>query len=100
VEEIERAVRLAKELHPWDRQKLRNAVLCAYGLKLQGKANEAAKILDARNDLQQLGSDGNACCALILSACGRIDEARRFAGAVNREELLPELRAALDQVFK
>jgi hypothetical protein len=49
--------------------------------------------------LHQLGNDGSAYYALVLSACGRGDEARRFVAAVDRQQLLPELRASLDRVF-
>jgi hypothetical protein len=98
--QVERAGRLAKELYETDSRNLRKAVLYAYGLKLQGKADEGAKIFDGRNDLPQLTNDGHVYCVLIFSACGRLEEARRFAGSVRREDLLPELRAALDQVFE
>jgi tetratricopeptide (TPR) repeat protein len=97
--QIERAGRLAKELYEADSQNLESAALYAYGLKLQGEPEKAAKILDSREDLHQLGNDGSAYYALILSACGRGDEARRFAAAVDRQQLLPELRASLDHVF-
>ncbi|MGA7214057.1 MAG: tetratricopeptide repeat protein [Terrimicrobiaceae bacterium] len=97
--QIERATRLAKELYEADPRSLTYAALHAYGLKLQGAPQEGAKILDSREDLNQLGNDGSAYYALILSACGRNDEARRFAAAIDRQELLPELREALDRVF-
>jgi hypothetical protein len=66
---------------------------------LQGKPEKGAKLLDAREDLDQLGNDGRAYYALIISACGRADEARRFAKAVDRQQLLPELRTSLDQAI-
>ena len=97
--DIERAERLARELHEADPQSLANAALYAYALKLKGEGDKGAKILDSRNDLDRLGNDANAYYALILFTCGRSDEALRFAAAVDRQELLPELRATLDQVF-
>ena len=97
--EIERAGRLARELYEADSENPGNAALHAYGMKLRGEPEKAAKILDSREDLDQLGNDGSAYYALILSACGRGDEARRFAEAVDRQQLLPELRTSLDQVF-
>jgi hypothetical protein len=97
--QIERAGRLAEELYEADSQNLENAALFAYGLKLQGEPKKAAKILDSREDSNQLGNDGRAYYALILSACERSDEARRFAAAIDRQQLLPELRASLDRVF-
>jgi hypothetical protein len=97
--EIERAGRLAKELYEGDPHSLTYAALHAYGLMLQGAPQEGAKILDSRDDLNQLGNDGAAYYALILWACGRNDEARRLAAAIDRQELLPELRESLDRVF-
>lgn len=97
--QIERAVHLAKELYEANSQALGNAVLYAYGLSLQGDAERGAMLLDSREDLNQLGNDGSAYYALILSACGRLDEARRFAAAVDRQQLLPELRQSLDRVL-
>ena len=98
--QIERAGRLAKELYEANSQTLGNAALYAYGLMLQGEPEKGAKLLDAREDLHQLGNDGSAYYALILSACGRGEEARRFAEAIDRQQLLPELRTSLDQVFE
>jgi hypothetical protein len=69
------------------------------GLMLQGKPEKGAKLLDSREDLDQLGNDARAYYALIISACGRGDEARRFAKAVDRQQLLPKLRTSLAQVI-
>jgi Flp pilus assembly protein TadD len=90
---------LAKELYEDDPQALGNAALYAFGLYLQGDPEKAADLLDSRADWEQLGSDGAAYYALVLSACGRGDEARQVLAAVDRETLLPELRASLDRVF-
>jgi hypothetical protein len=98
--EIDRAVRLARELHEFDPQNLRNAILYAYGLKLQGEPAKGVKIVDLRDDLHQLENDGKAYYALILSACGRTVEAGRFAASVHREKLVPELRVAVDRLFE
>ena len=99
--EIPRAERLAKELYEADSRNLERTALYAYGLKLQGEREKAAKMLDGRRqDLDQLGNEGKAFYALILFDCGRRDEAFRVAEDVNRQELLPELRTSLDQVSK
>ena len=79
---------------------MERTALYAYGLKLQGEREKAAKMLDGRQDLDQLGNEGKAFYALILFDCGRRDEAFRVAEDVNRQELLPELRTSLDQVSK
>jgi tetratricopeptide (TPR) repeat protein len=97
--QIERAGRLAKELYEDDPRILGNAALHAFGLHLQGDTKKGADLLDSREDLERLGSDGAAYWALILSACGRHDEARRVQAAVDRPMLLPELRESLDRVF-
>jgi hypothetical protein len=78
---------------------LGNAALYAFGLHLQGDTEKGADLLDSREDLEQLGSDGAAYCALVFSACGKDDKARQLLAAVDREILLPELRASLDRVF-
>ena len=98
--EIPRAERLAKELYEAESRNLERTALYAYGLKLQGEPEKAAKMLDGRQDLDQLGNEGKAFYALILFDCGRRDEAFRVAEDVNRQELLPELRTSLDQVSK
>jgi hypothetical protein len=99
--ETPRAERLAKELYEPDSRNLERTALYAYGLKLQGEREKAAKMLDGRRqDLDQLGNEGKAFYALILFDCGRRDEAFRVAEDVNRQELLPELRTSLDQVSK
>ena len=98
--ETPRAERLAKELYEADSRNLERTALYAYGLKLQGEREKAAKMLDGRQDLDQLGNEGKAFYALILFDCGRRDEAFRVAEDVNRQELLPELRTSLDQVSK
>ena len=97
--QIERAGRLAKELYEDDPQVLGNAALYAFGLHLQGDSGKGADILDSRDDLERLAGDGAAYYALILSACGRRDEARQVLAAVDRQALLPELRASLDRAF-
>jgi tetratricopeptide (TPR) repeat protein len=97
--EIERAGRLAKELYEDDPQALGNAALYAFGLHLQGDPGKGADLLDLREDLKQLGSDSATYYALILSACGRVDEARQALATVDRQTLLPELRASVDSVF-
>ena len=97
--QIERAGRLAKELYENDPQALGNAALYAFGLHLQGDTEKGADLLDSRQDLDQLGSDGAAYCALVFSACGKGDKARQLLATVDREILLPELRASLDRVF-
>ena len=97
--QIERAGRLAKELYEDDPRSLGNAALYAFSLHLQGNPDKGADLLDSRDDVGQLGSEGAAYYALLLSACGRRDEARRALTAVDRELLLPELRADLDRVF-
>ena len=98
--ETDRAVRLARGLHESDPQNLRNAIVYAYGLKLQGEPAKGAQIVDLRDDLHQLENAGKAYYALILSACGRTVEAGRFAASVHREKLMPELRAAVDPLFE
>jgi hypothetical protein len=97
--QIERAGRLAKELYEDDPRSLGNAALYAFSLHLQGNPDKGADLLDSRDDVGQLGSEGAAYYALLLSACGRRDEARRALTAVDHESLLPELRANLDRVF-
>ena len=97
--QIERAGSLAKELYEDDPQALGNAALYAFGLHLQGDSEKGADLLDSREDLNQLGSDGAAYYALVLSACGRDDEARQVLVPVDRQTLLPELRGSLDRVF-
>ena len=88
--QIERATRLAKELYEADPRSLTYAALHAYqDSSCRGHLEEGAKILDSREDLNQLGNDGSAYYALILSACGRNDEARRFAAAIDRQEFFP-----------
>jgi hypothetical protein len=78
---------------------LGNAALYAFGLYLQGNPEKGADLLDSREDLELLGSDCAAYYALVLSACGRGDEARQVLAAVDRQALLPELRASLDRAF-
>jgi len=97
--QIERAGRLANELYEDDPLTLGNAALFAFGLHLQGDSKKAADLLDSREDLEQLGNDGAAYYALVLSGCGRGEEARRVLSAVDRQTLLPELRASLDRAF-
>ncbi len=97
--QIERAGRLAKELYEHDPQALGNAALYAFGLHLQGDTEKGANLLDSREDLEQLGGDGAAYCALVFSACGKDDKARELLAAVDRQILLPELRESLDRVF-
>jgi tetratricopeptide (TPR) repeat protein len=97
--QIERAGRLAKELYDDDPRSLANAALYAFSLHLQGNPNKGADLLDSRDDVERLGGEGAAYYALVLSACGRRDEARRALTAVDRQLLLPELRASLDRVF-
>jgi hypothetical protein len=92
---LDRAARLAQELYESDSKSLRNAVLYAYALKLRGQAEKGADILSAREDLDQLENDGRAYYALILTACGRTEEARSFALLVERQQLPPELRTSL-----
>jgi tetratricopeptide (TPR) repeat protein len=97
--QIARAQRLAEELYEGDPASLENAVLYAFGLHLQGESRRGMDILDSRNDLQELGGHGVAYYALILSACGRNDEARDILAAVERESLLPELQESLDRAL-
>ena len=98
--QLDRAARLAQELYKSDSKNLRNAVLYAYALKLRGEAGKGAAILGSREDLDQLENDGRAYYALILTACGRTDEARSFALLVDRQQLPPELRASLDRTLE
>jgi hypothetical protein len=42
------------------------SALYAYGLKLQGEPEKAAKMLDGRQDLDQLGNEGKAFFDLRL----------------------------------
>jgi tetratricopeptide (TPR) repeat protein len=95
--QIDRAGRLAKELYESNPKSLQNATLYAFSLHLQGESTKAAELLDSRRDLQNLSNDGASYYALILSACGRGDEARHILAGVKRELLLPELREALDR---
>jgi tetratricopeptide (TPR) repeat protein len=97
--QIDRAGRLAKELYEDDPRALGNAALYAFFLHLQGNPEKGVDLLDSRDDVEQLGGEGAAYYALVLSACGRRDEARRALAAVDRQLLLPELRAHLDRVF-
>ncbi|HEY5705720.1 MAG TPA: hypothetical protein VIS96_09115 [Terrimicrobiaceae bacterium] len=97
--QIERAGRLAQELYEDDPRSLGNAALYAFGLYLQGHPEKGVDLLDSREDLEQLGGDEAAYYALILSACGRGNEARRVLAPVDREMLLPELRVSLDRAF-
>jgi hypothetical protein len=97
--QIARAQRLAEELYKGDPASLENAVLYAFSLHLQGESRRGMDILDSRNDLQELGGNGVAYYALILSACGRNDEARDILAAVERESLLPELQESLDRAL-
>jgi tetratricopeptide (TPR) repeat protein len=97
--QIKRAGGLAKELYEDDPQVLGNAALYAFGLYLQGDPEKGADLFDSREDLELLGSDGAAYYALVLSACGRGDEARQLLVAVDRQALLPELCASLDRAF-
>ena len=98
--QLDRAARLAQELYKSDSKNLRNAVLYAYALKLRGEAGKGAAILGSREDLNWLGNDGRAYYALILTACGRTDEARSFRPLVDRQQLPPELRASLDRTLE
>jgi hypothetical protein len=49
--------------------------------------------------LELLGNEAAAYYALVLSGCGRAEEARRVLSAVDRQTLLPELRAIVDRAF-
>jgi tetratricopeptide (TPR) repeat protein len=97
--QIDRAGRLARELYEDDPRVLGNAALYAFSLHLQGDPERAADLLDSRDDIERLGGEGAAYYALVLSACGRRDEARQALKAVDRQLLLPELRAHLDREF-
>jgi Flp pilus assembly protein TadD len=97
--QVERAARLASELYEADPQNLGNAALLGFGLHLQGDSRKAADLLDSRDDLEQLGNDAATYYALILAGCGRVEEARRRVSEIDRQMLLPELRASLDRVF-
>ena len=97
--QIERAARLAKGLYEENPEALGNAALYALALSLQGDPKRAADLLESRADLDQLGADGSAYYALVLSAGGRNAEAREVLARVDREALLPELRASLDRVL-
>jgi Tetratricopeptide repeat len=97
--QVERARGLAKELYDADPLNLGNAVLYSFGLHLQGNSRMAADLIGARDDLHKLGNDGAAYYSLVLSGCGRDEEARRILSMVNQETLLPELRASLDRAF-
>jgi tetratricopeptide (TPR) repeat protein len=97
--QVDRARGLTEELYEVDRLNLGNAVLYAFALHLQGNSKMAADLLGARDDLHRLGNDGAAYYALVLSGCGRDEEARRILSMVNPETLLPELRASLDRAF-
>ena len=54
---------------------------------LHGDPEKGADLLDSREDLGLLGSDCAAYYALVLSACGRGDEARQVLAAVDRPML-------------
>jgi tetratricopeptide (TPR) repeat protein len=95
----ERAARLARDLYEDDPQALANAVLYAFALHVLGDSKKGVDILDSRKDLKHLSSEGAAYYALVLSSCGRADEARKMLRAVDRELLLPELQATLNRVF-
>jgi tetratricopeptide (TPR) repeat protein len=95
--QIDRAGRLAKELYEADPESLENAALYAFSLHLQGDSKKGSEVFDSRQDLQKLGNDGVSYYALVLSACGRCDEARHILAGVDRKTLLPELREALDR---
>ncbi len=97
--QIDRARHLTEELYEADPLNLGNAVLYAFGLHLQGNSKMAADLLGARDDLHRLGNDGAAYYSLVLSGCGRDEEARRILSMVNPETLLPGLRASLDRAF-
>jgi tetratricopeptide (TPR) repeat protein len=97
--QIERAGRLAKDLYEDDPRALGNAALYAFYLHLQGNSEKGVDLLDSRDDVERLGGESAAYYALVLSACGRREEARRALMAVDRQLLLPELRAHLDRVF-
>ncbi len=97
--QIARAARLAKGLYEENPEALGNAALYALALSLQGDPKRAADLLESRADLDQLGADGSAYYALVLSAGGRNAEAREVLARVDREALLPELRASLDRVL-
>jgi tetratricopeptide (TPR) repeat protein len=74
--QIARAARLAKGLYEENPEALGNAALYALALSLQGDPKRAADLLESRADLDQLGADGSAYYALVLSAGGRNAEAR------------------------
>ncbi len=97
--QIQRAGRLAQELYEDDPDALANTALYAFALSLLGNPKKGADMLDSRKDLERLSSEGTAYYTLVLSACGRVDEARRLLGRIDRELLVPELRASLDRVF-
>ena len=97
--QIQRAGRLAQELYEDDPDALANTALYAFALSLLGNPQKGADMLDSRKDLERLSSEGTAYYTLVLSTCGRVDEARRLLGSIDRELLVPELRASLDRVF-
>ena len=68
---------LAKELYEDDPQVLGNAASMRSVCILHGDPEKGADLLDSREDLGLLGSDCAAYYALVLSACGRGDEARQ-----------------------
>ena len=95
--QIVRAGGLARELYEEDSESLEKAALYAFSLHLQGESSRAAEILDSRKDLEKLSNDAAAYYALVLSGCGRGNEARRILAGIDRNALLPELSAALDR---
>jgi Flp pilus assembly protein TadD len=95
--QIDRAGRLVKELYEGDPESLQNAALYAFSLHLQGDSKKGAALLDSRQDLHKLDNDDASYYVLVLSACGRGEEARRILAGVDRNTLLPELREALDR---
>ena len=97
--QIQRAGRLAQELYEDDPDALANTALYAFALSLLGNPQKGADMLDSRKDLERLSSEGTAYYTLVLSTCGRVDEARRLLGRIDRELLVPELRASFDRVF-
>ena len=93
--QIPRAARLAADAYRADPKQIANAAVYAFSLLLCGNAAKAEQILHARTEEERRSDSAVSYYVLILSARGRIDEARRYARSMNRQSLFPEMAARI-----
>ena len=91
--QIPRAARLARNVYRAAPKPIANAAVYAYSLLVSGDAAGADQVFQERTEAEKLSDSAVSYYVLILSARGRVDDARRYARHMNREVLFPEMVA-------